>query len=90
MLDIVRAYWGNPSADSRTLLKIAERLHRGTVFKRLGFTSELFGRVDKRWLEACRTHLSAGVSLLDPAGPVRGRILTRWKLRINVPVLEPT
>jgi predicted transcriptional regulator of viral defense system len=86
MIDIVRAYWSRREADPRILLEMAQRLGRGTVFKRLGFTMEKFGRVEERWLSACREHLSAGVSLLDPAGPARGPIITRWRLRINVPL----
>lgn len=88
MLDIARAYWKKPAADASALLRIAERLGRGTVFKRLGFTTETFGRANQRWFEDCRKHLSAGVSLLDPSGPARGRIVSRWRLRINVPLPE--
>ncbi len=88
MLDIVRAYWEKPTADARVLMDMAERLERGTVFKRLGFTTEVFGRAEERWFEACRRQLSAGVSLLDPGGPARGRIVSRWRLRINVPPPE--
>jgi predicted transcriptional regulator of viral defense system len=84
-LDIVRAYWSKPDADPKELLALAKRLGKGTVFKRLGYTAELFGNPEAAWIEACQRHLSAGVSLLDPAGPARGRIISRWKLRINIP-----
>lgn len=87
VLDIVRAYWARPDADPERLLQYAIRLGRGTVFKRLGLTAErLGGRADAAWLDACRAHLSAGVSLLDPAGPVEGPIVSRWRLRLNIPV----
>jgi predicted transcriptional regulator of viral defense system len=88
MLDIAVAYWKKPSADARVLLGMAERLGRGTVFKRLGFTTEMFGKADEHWFADCRKQLSSGVSLLDPSGPRRGRILSRWRLRINVPLPE--
>jgi predicted transcriptional regulator of viral defense system len=88
MMDIVQAYWAEPAADARILLKMAERLQRGTVFKRLGFTTETFGRMDQRWSQACRQHMSEGVSLLDSAGPERGQIVSRWRIRINVPLPE--
>jgi predicted transcriptional regulator of viral defense system len=87
-LDIVRAYWARADAEPDRLLDYATRLGRGTVFKRLGLTAERYGRPDAAWLQACRDHLSAGVSLLDPAGPSRGPIVSRWRLRVNVP-LEP-
>jgi len=41
--------------------------------------------LSQAWLEACRSKLTAGVSLLDPTGPRRGSIVSRWRLRINVP-----
>lgn len=85
-VDIVRAYWARREADPRILLQMAKLLERGTVFKRLGFAMEKFGNVDERWLSECRKHLSAGVSLLDPAGARSGPIVTRWRLRVNVPI----
>jgi predicted transcriptional regulator of viral defense system len=84
-LDIVRSYWARSDADPKRLLDYAERLGRGTVFKRLGLTAERAGKVDAGWLRLCRDHLSAGVSLLDPAGPPRGPIVSRWRLRVNIP-----
>lgn len=86
MIDIVRAYWSKPTADPQALLALAVRLKKGTLFKRLGFTTETFGRADEKWMAACRGHLSAGVSLLDPRGPAQGPIFTRWRLRINLPI----
>ena len=87
-LDVVRAYWRRRDADPDVLFDLAAKLGRGTIFKRLGFTAERFGKPSEAWLEACRARLSAGVSLLDPAGPRRGPILSRWRLRINVPLGE--
>jgi predicted transcriptional regulator of viral defense system len=88
MIDTVRTYWGKRTADPQALFAMAARLKRGTVFKRLGFTTEALGNADERWLAACQKHLSAGVSLLDPSGPARGPINTRWRLRINVPIAD--
>lgn len=84
-LDIVRAYWRRNDVDPDLLFDLAAKLGRGTIFKRLGFTGERFGHPSQAWLEACRSKLSAGVSLLDPTGPRRGPIVSRWRLRINVP-----
>ena len=85
-LDIVRAYWRRADADPQALLDLATRLGRGSVFKRLGFTAERFGNPGTKWLDRCRDRLSAGVALLDPAGPKRGPIISRWRLRINLPL----
>ena len=37
-------------------------------------------------VEACRSRISTGVSLLDPSSPATGPIVTRWNLRINVDI----
>jgi predicted transcriptional regulator of viral defense system len=87
-MDIARAYFSAPAADPDELLRLAQRLGRGVVFKRLGFAAEHFGRVNDAWLRRCREGLSAGVSLLDPAGPRHGPTAARWRLRINVPLDE--
>lgn len=85
-LDIVRAYWRRPDADPEVLLNLATRLGRGSVFKRLGFTGQRFGHPGDAWLDRCRDRLSAGIALLDPGGPKRGPIISRWRIRINVPL----
>jgi predicted transcriptional regulator of viral defense system len=87
-LDIAHAYWKGSSVDPDRLLQYATRLGRGVVFKRLGYTAESWGSVSEEWLAACRKNVSAGISKLDPAGSPKGSILTRWGLRINVPVEE--
>ena len=85
-IDVVGAYWKSPHRNPAKLLEYALRYKRGTVFKRLGFTAELFEAAPDDWLGQCRKHMSSGVSRLDPSGSDTGRILTRWRLRINVPL----
>jgi predicted transcriptional regulator of viral defense system len=87
-LDIVAAYWKSKHADPARVLDYAVRFGRGVVFKRLGFTAERLGVANRAWLDACRSHISAGISRLDPAGPNRGPIVTRWRLRANLPFDE--
>lgn len=88
MLDIAAAYWQRPDADPQLLLKYALKIGRGTVFKRLGYTAECYGDPNEDWLLVCRDLLSKGVSLLDPAGPDDGPIVTRWRIRDNLPEPE--
>ena len=85
-VDIVRAYWKSEHADADMLLGYAKRFARGSVFKRLGFTAEKYGRVDELWMQACRDNMSGGISNLDPASPHRGPVAARWRLRVNMPV----
>ena len=86
VLDVVKAYWKGSDQDPQKLLEYAEKLGRGTVFKRLGLTAETFGKPSKEWLTACREGCSRGVSLLDPSSPEGGPIVTRWGLRVNIPL----
>jgi predicted transcriptional regulator of viral defense system len=85
-LDVVRSYFNSKHCDLDKLLHYAEKYGKGVVFKRLGFCAEHFEKAPSAWLERCRANVSAGLSLLDPSGPKRGRIVSRWGLRINIPV----
>jgi predicted transcriptional regulator of viral defense system len=87
-LDIAHAYWKSGKADPQLILQYALRLQRGAIFKRLGFSAESWGNVTKEWLAQCGENVSAGISKLDPSGPDEGKILTRWRLRINLPLGE--
>ena len=89
VLDIVRAYWTGSLCEPETLLDYAKRFGRGTVFKRLGLTAEHFGDPPDEWLEECRRGRSRGISLLDPTSPAAGPIVTRWGLRVNIPMDAP-
>jgi predicted transcriptional regulator of viral defense system len=86
VLDIARNYWRHRDADADVALEQALRLGKGAVLKRLGFTAESFATPGEPWIERCRRGLSAGIALLDPDGPNTGHIVTRWRLRINVPM----
>jgi len=85
-LDIVRSYWSRSDRSPNELLGLATRLGRGSVFKRLGFTAELFGKPERSWIDECRSHLTTGIALLDPGSPPHGPIVSRWRLRINIPI----
>lgn len=85
-LDIVRNYWRSKHAAPDMLMAYAKRLGKGVVFKRLGFTAEKFGHVPSEWIEQCRRGMTQGISDLDPNGPKRGKTISKWRLRINVPI----
>ncbi|MCX6027412.1 MAG: hypothetical protein NTY23_14345 [Chloroflexi bacterium] len=87
-----------------TLTRLAEfdwdRLDRylaqfdsGAVYKRIGYLSETLAMdipQAARRLEAWRRRCSQGVALLDPRGPRRGAICSRWRVRVNVSGLGGT
>ena len=85
-LDIVRAYWKSEHANPDRLLEYAQRLRNGALFKRLGLTTELFADPGDEWSARCRRGMTKGVALLDPSGPRRGKIISRWRIRLNVPL----
>jgi predicted transcriptional regulator of viral defense system len=72
--------------DPATLIAYGDRLGNRTVFKRLGYIVEALEQDRADLIAACRERVSAGISLLDTDGPKRGRSVTRWGLRINVPL----
>lgn len=68
--------------------KYLVRFGSGTVVKRLGYLVEALDleipKRERRLLDWSR-RLSAGISTLDPSSPRKAhRIVTRWRLRINV------
>jgi predicted transcriptional regulator of viral defense system len=87
-LDIVRAYFRSKHCDLTKLLEYAERYGKGMVFKRLGFAAEKFANATPEWLARCSASMTTSITLLDPDGPKRGPIVTRWRLRVNQPLDE--
>ncbi len=86
-IDIIRQYWHTETCDPDLLLDYATRYKRGSVFKRLGFLAEeAHAPVSEEWIQACRKNLSKGISSLDPDGPATGEIVSKWNLRINLPL----
>ncbi len=88
--DILATYFGGTDRDDKLLLDYATKLGNRTVFKRLGYFAERLKFESPLVIEACLEKKSSGVSLLDPAGPRSGRIVSRWNLRLNVDSPVPT
>ena len=86
MLDAAKEYWSGSLCEPDAALKYANRFGRGTVFKRLGLMAERYGTPSTAWVRECRSGCSSGISLLDPDSPARGPIVSRWGLRVNLPM----
>ena len=84
--DVLAAYLAAADHDDALLLEYAELLGNRAVYKRLGYLAETLGLGGLTLIEACRSRISSGISLLDPGAERRGPIVTRWNLRINVQV----
>jgi len=73
-------YLRDPEADTDTLIRYADKLGNGAVFKRLGFLiSEKPG--NEHLADSCRQRLTQGNAKLDPAVPSR-RLVKTWRLWI--------
>ena len=87
--EVLQAYFESEHADRAKLLQYGDQLGRGTVFKRLGYLVERAGLADVDFINACRSRITRGVSLLDPGAPPKGPIVTKWNLRVNIARLAP-
>jgi predicted transcriptional regulator of viral defense system len=71
-------YLADPESDPQILIRYAETLGNGAVFKRLGFLASQWPGNDLL-AEACRQRLTQGNARLDPAHPCR-RLIKAWRL----------
>lgn len=85
--DCVAAYFSHRSRLDESLVRHAERLGNGAVFKRLGFLAELHGETPLA--DACRPRLTTGYAVLDPTLPCPVPV-HRWRLRIPAHWPGPT
>lgn len=76
--DCLAAHARAPTFARDQLVRYAEQLGNGAVFKRLGFLAET-RLLDEELADACRSHLTKGYAQLDPAMP-SSRLHTAWRL----------
>jgi len=84
--DVTDTYLSGDNQNEELLIEYSDRLGNRAVFKRLGYLAEMSDPRSALLVEACRSRISTGVSLLDPSSPATGPIVTRWNLRINVDI----
>jgi predicted transcriptional regulator of viral defense system len=77
--DCLGVYLASAECDLDKVIRYAQQLGNGAVFKRLGFLLERSNRPDSSVLEACRKRLTAGNARLDPTLPADG-LVSRWRL----------
>jgi predicted transcriptional regulator of viral defense system len=85
-IEVMKAYWKKKEADPDLLLQYAETLNHGAVFKRLGFVAEKIMHMPNPWLEKLHSRIKTGIINFDPNGPKTGPIVTKWGIRINIPM----
>lgn len=85
--EVVESYFDSEYSDESLLLEYAGRLGNRTVFKRLGYIIEVLRLDAVELARECRERMSAGMSLLDPSLPRRGKFRRRWNLQLNAAIL---
>lgn len=81
--DVLLEYMDGDMRDDALLTAYGDRLGNRTVFKRLGHLIETLDLDARELVAACLDRRSAGISKLDPSIDAKGRIVTRWNLRVN-------
>ncbi len=85
-LDIVKEYFQRKEANPELLCDYAEKLGHGAVFKRLGLIVDKLRFFPQPLLERLHSNIKAGIINLDPHGPDSGPIITKWGIRVNIPL----
>jgi predicted transcriptional regulator of viral defense system len=66
-----------------------ERWGGGAVVKRLGYLAEVLEiPLSAERLATWQRQVSHGISLLEPGAGDLGPVVSRWQLRINIPILD--
>jgi predicted transcriptional regulator of viral defense system len=84
--DITKSYWQKNESDPDILYQYAEKLNHPAVVKRLGFIAERVGKLPDSWTSKLQSKIKTGIIKLDPHGPNSGPIVSKWGLRINIPL----
>jgi len=82
--EIIREYFVGEHRDDEELRSCLEKLNNRTAMKRLGFILETLEVEAPEIVAFCLDNISAGYSKLDPSVRVRGRLVRRWNLDVNV------
>jgi predicted transcriptional regulator of viral defense system len=83
--EVAKGFWmRREEVNPHKLVDYALRLDVGAVIRRLGFLLELFEIDAPQDLERLRERLSATYATLDPMLPNEGKLLARWRLKLNI------
>ena len=90
MVEIFNAYVRKKETSLETLCKYANILNQGGVYKRLGFLIEKTMTNQSQWIDKLHSKIKTGIINFDPNGPKKGPIITKWGIRLNVPLDDIT
>jgi predicted transcriptional regulator of viral defense system len=80
----LQAYGESRGRDFDVLVSVAKVTASGAAWKRLGYVAEQLWPAETGVVDTARKHLSTGNARLDPSVRRRGRLVTRWRLWVNV------
>jgi len=83
---VLAVYLASEHRADDALLDYSARIGNRSVFKRLGYLTEVLALDAEDLAARCHEQMSTGVTLLDPSGPRQGEINNRWGLRVNASV----
>lgn len=89
MADVLNEYLRSEHRNDELVVEYADRLGNRAVFKRLGYLLEHAAADASELITACLERRSSGLVALDPSVQVPGRIIRRWRLRVNVALGTP-
>lgn len=84
--DVLRRYQDSKEWNPQHLIERLEEIGSGAAFKRLGYLAETVLDADRHLVDAALVRRTKGLVKLDPTVTNRGRIHTRWRLWVNVPL----
>lgn len=88
--EVLLEYFSGEHRDDHALREYVTRLGNRTIQKRLGYLLETLHIHAPDIVSFCRKNISSGYSKLDPSVKVRGPIVRRWNLEVNVKITEMT
>lgn len=81
--DIIGEYFKSKYRNDETIIDYIESKSNRTVYKRMGYLIDVLGIDAPALLGSCKSKVSSGFTLLDPAMESKGKFNSRWNLRIN-------
>jgi len=84
LADIMREYGNGADADFQTLAEAMRDVGNGAAWKRCGYLAEIVWPGERALADTATRNLTTGYSRLDPSIERRGRLVTRWRLWVNV------
>jgi predicted transcriptional regulator of viral defense system len=83
-VQVIREYGSSKEHNFGKLIETARAAANGAAWKRLGYVAEMLWPSERPLISESLRHLTAGYVKLDPTVRKNGKMLRRWRLRVNV------